>query len=213
MESSSPTSPDCVIFILWNTVTVNDDLERSRYFTITTYTHKDRRWSIYENPCFNGGVFEGAAYACGVFYCALVNDNSELALGTFNVALREWEVMDDSTCLELNYGPVYLVNSGSKDLLLASFHEYDEQTYDYHCCHIYRFDLSQKEWTRFASLGNRVLIISESVRSSHLCPAAGVTSEYANLILHSSRKKINKFCARKGDEKEWEWILYAKKNT
>ncbi|KAL6175807.1 hypothetical protein ACLB2K_052446 [Fragaria x ananassa] len=59
--SSSPTSPDCVIFILWNTVTVNDDLERSKNFTITTYTHKDRRWSIYENPCFNGGVFEGAA--------------------------------------------------------------------------------------------------------------------------------------------------------
>ncbi|KAL6199296.1 hypothetical protein ACLB2K_029080 [Fragaria x ananassa] len=199
--STAPASPGSVIFFLWKSTVPRscyEEGEEYHYFTITTYDLEYRRWSLYQLPCVNPNDYEfkDVVYADGSFYVA-IDMNSKAVLGSFNVALQEWVMMNNSTStLRLPSRPthLYLANSDRK-FLLAVFYNKDQQGTELFSpsekrgrelfCHIYQFDLSQKNWIRVKNLGNRALLLC-TASSIAVSAASMVASKFANVIVRYS---------------------------
>ncbi|KAL6195326.1 hypothetical protein ACLB2K_030946 [Fragaria x ananassa] len=179
--TTPPISHDCVVFAVVSSTT------ETLVCTMSASNFGDKRWrSIHKIWLDDDDHVKDVSYIDGVFYCIIQTRYSyRYTLGTFNMALEEWNIMeDDSASLILESKTVHLVES-NKELLLAvlmSSLKLPSREYTYWI--VYQFNCSRKDWSIVKSLGDRALILSPC--SSIASPAVGKDSEFAGMIFSYS---------------------------
>ncbi|KAF6160623.1 hypothetical protein GIB67_019563 [Kingdonia uniflora] len=160
MFSSPPSSPDCIIFIKLH------GRNSTQSIFIKTCRPGDSSWTSKNfniNQLFldsNVGVYND-----GFFYC--INNNIRI-LGTYNVALQTWTVLDIPSTLPGNVFVYHrrLVEYGG-ELLSVPYGDNPET--------ILRLPRTQESWVQFDSLGDRVIFISNTIGLvSDSAPKSGI---------------------------------------
>lgn len=172
--SSPPTSSDCVVFLICKRGLTK---AKRNICSISTCNLRERRWTTYTSNVPPEAQIWEVAYVNGSFYCAFT-DGSTVLLGTFNVALQDWTIVDYSSSIEIKpCDCVYLVDSDGELLLMVLRNHRFGRVYS--VCH--QFNRLRKDWTLIESLGNQVLFFSD--KGSIVVPAVGVVSAFANMIV------------------------------
>ncbi|KAK0602757.1 hypothetical protein LWI29_036721 [Acer saccharum] len=151
--SATPTSPDCVVFVV---STVHSDHHK---LYLSTSRPGERTWS---NFSFDGdyGEIESLAFVCGVFYCLFTDG----VMGSFKVEQEEWKIIHPKTTTTTTDATNHrcLIESRDDGNLLM--------TYNNELSRIFRYDQSENKWFEVGDLDNRMLFLG--VTSMLLPPPA-----------------------------------------
>ncbi|KAK3172128.1 hypothetical protein Dsin_032577 [Dipteronia sinensis] len=138
--SASPTSPDCVVFVI---STVHSDHHK---LYLSTSRPGERTWS---NFSFDGdyGEIESLAFVGGVFYCLF----SDGVMGSFKVEQQEWKIIHPKTTTTDATNHRCLIESRDDSNLFM--------TYNNELSPILRYDQSENKWFEVGNLDNRMLFL------------------------------------------------------
>ncbi|XP_022746565.1 F-box protein At3g56470-like [Durio zibethinus] len=137
--SSSPTSPDCICFVIESSKSIAK-------IRISICSPGGLEWRTIAVDGFKRAV-EDVVYSNGCFYCVF----SGGVLGAFYVAGRDWRVLTD---MEPIIGIQFwarsqLVESNGELLLVCRSTNF----------HVFRFDWSEMGWIEIHKLGNQALFL------------------------------------------------------
>ncbi|KAM7255047.1 hypothetical protein ACFE04_020288 [Oxalis oulophora] len=162
--STSPTSPDCICFVM-------QSHKGGDQIYISTCSPGNTEWCT---TVFDGfkKVVEDVVYKNGKFYCIF----SGGVLGVFDIADREWNVLTNMKPLagkltSPSRSRSQLVESNG-DLLLFCWCE---------VLYVFKFNWSQNNWVRVTDLENRVIFLGCTSFSK---PAEGEFSHLGNRIYY-----------------------------
>ncbi|KAJ4719517.1 F-box protein [Melia azedarach] len=159
--SASPTSPECVVFVVRT--------YHPEEFRISTCSPGDRAWTMHLFDGFHGSI-DGMAFMDGVLYCSF----SQSVLGAFEVATKVWRICQHNPVPRSISSCNRLIESDGKLLMPC----YDDVQFRWR---VLSFDWSQKKWFEIESLGGKLLFLG--CTTSMAVPAVGEASEFANKIL------------------------------
>ncbi|KAL4339476.1 hypothetical protein GQ457_08G004050 [Hibiscus cannabinus] len=164
--SLNATSPKCVIFVL---------SYKDGKIHVMLCSPGDSSWKTYEFDGFGPDDFPvDATYANGVYYCVFRRGQ----LGAFNLQHKEWTLLVEHNLPRFYFPFAKLFWSGAHlQLLSCSRHS-----------NLVKLDLSNKRWVLDKDLNGRVLFIG---CTSFSVPAAGETSQLANVIISSTAFRVH----------------------
>ncbi|XP_062005537.1 F-box/kelch-repeat protein At1g57790-like [Rosa rugosa] len=194
MFSTTPTAPDCVIFVLSQVF-----VTREKKVIYMLSTCKDKKWtSFLTTDGWGGSYVQDAVHMDGKFYCVFNQlYRSYFKLGIFNVALQEWSIEQyywPEGWFMQNRSMHYLIEFDGELFLVTTPCSFSWK--------IWQFDRSRKTWTRTKSLGDRVLFLNHMPSSPSSMAAVGEAMEFANMIVHLGRSGYKTFTC-KDDQGDW----------